>query len=350
MAWTQKHPITRWAVPAAAVAAIAAMTVIPMAGADPKLPPKSPEQLLVDIHNSNVDEFHGTVETSADLGLPALPGDSDYTALLSGTHTVRVWQDGADKSRASLMGEDSETTVVRNGDDVWQWSSKDKTAKHATVPEHEGESGKHAGDTTPQQAAKEILAAVEPSTEVTVTDSERVAGRPAYVLVLEPKSDQTLVERATIAVDSETSTPLRVQVFASGTERPAISVGYRSVDFTAPDPSVFDFTPPSGATVEEVTPEKHPDKKHEKSQPEPTTVGEGWNRVTVMTMPPMPPPSEPCAKPTDLEQWLDQLPEVSGSWGKGKVVKTNLATAVLTDDGRLAFGLVPVDTVVDAIS
>jgi len=69
----------------------------------------------------------------------------------------------------------------------------------------------------------------------------------------------------------------------------------------------------------------------------------------VATMPPLPPPSEPGAEPTELEELLSQLPEVSGDWGTGKVLTSTLATVVLTDDGRVAFGLVPTDTVVAAI-
>lgn len=343
----------RWAVPAVAVAAIAAGTVIPMAGADPTLPPKTAEELLVDLQSAEVDEFSGTVISSTDLGLPPLPVDgSDFTALLSGSHTVRVWQSGDDKSRVALVGDGSETVVVRNGQDLWQWSSESATATYVALPEHER--ADHPDGTevpTPQEAAEQLLAALEPTTEVSVTTSERVAGRTAYVLVLDPDSTTTLVDRATIAVDSETNAPLRVQVYSTGSTDAAISVGFTDVDFTAPDDALFTFTPPSGAKVEEVTPDKTGDHAKPDDVTDPVWVGEGWDRVLVADLPAGQMPTDPSSAEgaAELRALLDQLPTVQGGWGTGKLLTSSLFSVVLTDDGRVAVGMVPGDQVVSAI-
>ncbi len=357
----------RWAVPALAVAAIGAATIAPQAIADPALPPKTAEQLLVELQNPQVDAFSGTVETRSDLGLPALPvgDDSDFAALTSGTHTVRVWHAGDDKSRISVLADGSESSVIRNGDDVWQWSSKDRTVKHAVVPdEHEA---KHAqrptGPTTPrtpQEAAQQILANIEPTTSVTVSQTSRVAGRSAYELVLDPKSTDTLVAKVTIAIDAETRAPLRVEVWSTGADKPALQVGFTQVDFSAPDDSVFDFAPPTGATVDQIDPSNKP--RHEGTEkpaehPEPTVVGDGWDKVTITAMPEMPKNDDPAAHrraehrgaPADLQQMVEQLPTVQGAWGTGKVLTSSLFTVVITDDGRMAVGMVPSDVVVAAI-
>ena len=37
---------------------------------------------------------------------------------------------------------------------------------------------------------------------------------------------------------------------------------------------------------------------------------------------------------------LSSIPEVSGTWGKGRVIDGTLFSAVLTDDGRIAVGAV----------
>ena len=69
------RPWLRWLVPLAAVLAIAATTLVAgNASADEKLPPRSAEQLLVDLQQAELDGFSGTVQQSADLGIPALPG------------------------------------------------------------------------------------------------------------------------------------------------------------------------------------------------------------------------------------------------------------------------------------
>ncbi len=40
-------------------------------------------------------------------------------------------------------------------------------------------------------------------------------------------------------------------ITSTATGKPALTVGYTDVSFTAPDPQVFAFTPPPGATVTE---------------------------------------------------------------------------------------------------
>lgn len=357
MAETSKHPMIRWALPALAVAAIGVATVAPRAVADPALPPRTAEQLLVDLQTAEVDAFSGTVETRSDLGLPALPlGDSDFAALTAGTNTLRVWQAGDEKSRVSLIGDGAEASVIRNGDDVWQWSSTTRTAKHAVLTDEHAEpqpSGTHT-PRSPQEAAEHILATIEPTTAVTVSQTTQVAGRDAYELVLDPKSDDTLVAKVAIAVDAETQAPLRVEIWAIGADQPALRVGFTQVDFAAPDDSVFTFSPPAGTTVEQLDAGDEPARAHDRDgldKPEPTVVGEGWDRVVVTALPetthetPTPEPGQG----DELQQVLEQLPTVQGPWGSGRVLSSALVTVVLTDDGRMAVGMVPTERVVAAI-
>jgi hypothetical protein len=41
-----------------------------------------------------------------------------------------------------------------------------------------------------------------------------------------------------------------------------------------------------------------------------------------------------------LDAILNSLPDVSGDWGSGKLLRSNLFTGLLTDDGRLLVGAV----------
>lgn len=353
--------VLRWAVPALAVAAIGVATVVPQAVAEPALPARTAEQLLVDLQNPKAEAFSGTVETRSDLGLPALPigEDSDFAALTSGTHTLRVWHASDDKSRITLIGNNAEASVIRNGTDVWQWSSTTKTAKHAVLADHQRpDKPASTTPTTPQDAAREVLAHIEPTTAVTVDKSARVAGRSAYQLVLDPKSSDTLVAKVTIAVDAETNAPLQVAVWPTGSDKPALQVGFTQVDFRAPDNAVFTFTPPAGVTVEQVDPSNKPAKPaagERPARPEPTVVGEGWDQVAVMDLPKAPVNQDPATekssqeKTAEFQQTLDQLPTVQGPWGSGRVLTSSLFTIVLTDDGRVAVGMVPTERVVAAI-
>ena len=84
-----------------------------------------------------------------------------------------------------------------------------------------------------------------------------MAGRAAYQLVLTPKSTATLVGSIAIAVDGQSGLPLGVEVKARGQADPAFRLAFTSLKLEAPDASVFQFTPPPGATVKEIPVPEH---------------------------------------------------------------------------------------------
>lgn len=356
------RPWLRWLVPFAAVLAIAATTLVAgNASADEKLPPRSAEQLLVDLQQATVDGFSGTVQQSADLGIPALPGmgdrGDDFSSLISGTHTLRVAYAGADSSKVSLLGELSERSVIRNGDDVWTWSSSENEVTHTTIDPADRQSKDRElpsdAPRTPQEAAARFLAVVGPTTQVSVATDTTVAGRPAYELVLTPKQTGSLLSSVRIAVDGTEHVALRVQVFAGDRPQPVAAIGFTEVDFATPAASEFAFTPPKGAKVTEVTPDDHAagDENGEDSKADkPTVVGEGWTTVVVGTLP----QGELGAgagngEGPDLQTYLAQLPKVSGSWGSGRLLAGTAFSVVITDDGRVAAGAVGPDLLYDAL-
>lgn len=106
---------------------------------------------------------------------------------------------------------------------------------------------------TPQQAARQILAALGPTTTVSVQRNVMVAGQAAYQISLAPKDTRSLVSRIQIAIDAARHFPLRLQVFARGSATPAFEVGFTALSFGRPAASNFSFTPPSGAKVKKVS-------------------------------------------------------------------------------------------------
>ena len=181
-----------------------------------------------------------------------------------------------------------------------------------------------------------------------------VAGRPAYQLVLTPKDAGTLVGSVTIAIDAAERVPTRVTVTSTVTGQPALTVGFTDVSFTPPDPSVFAFTPPAGATVEEKTasdsgaPSAAPATGAD--TPSPQVVGKGWSSVLVLAgvsnlaTPPGQSGTAGTSGVGDLGAVVAALPEVSGPWGSGRLLTSHLVSALLTDDGRVLVGAVDAKT------
>lgn len=358
----------RWTVPAAAGLLVVAGAALGTAGvsADAGLPPKTAAELLVDVQSAEEGPISGTVQVFADLGLPDLSmlgsaGSTDLTSLLSGTHTLRVWSDGADKARVDLLAERSEYDVVVNGQDVWMWDSSTSTAEHYVMSEHSSDMKKSSDvtsmtpPTTPQEAAELALASLDPTTEVSVSGSGSVAGRSVYELSLTPRQQGTKIARVVLSIDSETDAPLRVRVFSTDTQAPAFDIGFTSVDFSRPDASVFAFTPPPGAEVTEHTGEKSDmgAKPTDASAGQPTMVGEGWTSVVVATMPSEQPTgqtSEDASAAGSAANLMQILPEVSGPWGSGYLLDGTLFSAIITDDGRVAVGAVTPELLESALA
>ncbi|QNE37498.1 DUF2092 domain-containing protein [Leifsonia shinshuensis] len=338
----------RWLPAIVVPAAIAAGAIaIPLAAGAADLPVKSPEDVLRLVASSDTKAFSGTVEQTSDLGLPSIPkmgggsssADSSIASTLSllmGDHTAKVYVDGPTKVRVQLLDQLAERDAIRNGSDVWLYQSSDQSVTHATVPAHEKSATAtptpDATATTPQALAQKFLAAVDPATKVTLGANTKVANRDAYDLVLTPRTDATLVGSVSIAVDGQTGLPLQVQVMARGASSPAFQAGFSDFTPGAPDASVFSFTPPKGAKVTEQTPKTSGEHSGSADRPKPTVTGTGW--ATIVSLPAGTVPAQALADPL-----LAQLTQPAGG---GRALSTTLVSVLVTADGRVLAGAVPV--------
>jgi len=153
------------------------------------------------------------------------------------------------------------------------------------------------------------------------------------------------VKDATVAVDAQTGVPLEVSVYAKGQSKPAATVAFSSIDYGAPAASVFDFTPPKGTKVENE--QLGGDHRRPQSAPQlpadkrPTVIGDGWDAIAEL-----PAGSVDLAQLSgaaaqsggaDASSLLGLLQPVAG----GRGVQTSLVSVLITDDGRVLAGAVP---------
>jgi outer membrane lipoprotein-sorting protein len=357
------RPAVRWLAPLAFVVAISGTALVATtATAERKLPQRTAEELLVDVQRARVDGLSGTVIQRANLGIPEIPGaggrdSSELSSLVSGTHTLRVRYSEPDKQRLAVLGTYGETDVIRNGNELWIWSSRDQEAIHRTLtPESRTELDRQPEDLprTPDEAAKQVLEALKPTTTVTTDSAVTVADRPAYELVLDPNDDATLISQIRLAIDGDTRMPLRVQIFGAGNEL-VFEVGYDSVSFTRPEDREFEFKAPPDTKVTEGEPmgPRTPNKKAREQVREEASeardqvkiVGSGWSTVAVSKV-----SGDPDASGSpELEGFLNQLQRVSGDWGSGRLLAGKAFSVVLTDDGRMAVGAVTPETLYKAL-
>ena len=387
-----KRTWLRW-VPAAAVPAVIAAGVlvgsIPARAGDP-LPGKSAAEVLTLLGQHSTRSFSGTIEQSSELGLPDLPavgptsgpasagGAASIAELLTGEHTARIFMDGPAKVRVQVVDRLAERDVIRRDSDVWFYNSKDNSAAHLTLPAKASDLPLPAPDApvpsthaipTPEELAKRFLDAADSSTSVTVGPDVQVAGRAAYSLILAPRTDGTLLEKAVIAIDGETGMPLKVTVSARGQQEPAFEAGFTSLTLAAPEDAMFNFVAPPGATVKDLPLPQAPMMPHQQSMPgfqgepatpgmlspdqvpgselhqrdasapKPTVTGKGWESVIGF-------PAPPDGQGAQLTESLLKEPLLSQAAvvvPGGRLLSTSLVNVLLTDDGRMFVGMVPAE-------
>ena len=395
-------PRARWAVPGVVAVAVAAAVGVPAlaSSGDADLPALTPQELLSRVADAEPTPVQGTVVYTARLGLPELPAEmtgADPLNLLGGSSTLRVWSDGAERSRVSLLGATSEYSVVHAGAEAWTYSSTDDAVTHYTLDPadaaryqalaEQAAASPGAELPTPEAAAAQVLALAERDADVTVDSPTTVAGRDAYQLVVSPTDDGTLVSRVVVAVDAATAQPLRVQTWStSDGAAPSLEVGFTDVAFTAPDDSVLAFSAPAGATTEDVVvplpdvpdlPGEAADPTAVPALPDGVAVsGSGWSTVVTLsdvdvaglvggdaaslaTVPgaervlgseeaqdlvqqfvPSDEDGTPGRPSLDTGALYDQL---TTAVPEGRLLRSTLLSVLITDDGRVLVGAVPAD-------
>jgi hypothetical protein len=150
-----------------------------------------------------------------------------------------------------------------------------------------------------------------------------VAGQPAYTARVSPKESGSLIGGAELSWDANNGLPLRAAVYSSTSSAPVIELAASEASYGPVDGSVFAFTPPANAKVEDVTlPTGHAGKGSggatDPHAAKVTTHGQGIAGVAVV---------ESKAKPGEKAA---KLPEGLQKVKVGTATATELPTALGT--------------------
>jgi outer membrane lipoprotein-sorting protein len=369
--------------------------VLPIQANAVDLPDVTPQQLML-LMDSEVRAFSGTVVKTSDLGLPALelssmmnedmitemeekmpegfeefiPSIIEQNAitqaveLIAGEHKMRIYA-SEEGLRVQVLDTMSQRDLIINKDTFWFYDAKKATVltggleskpevseqdKQAAIDEATAKLEEYAATialdlSSPEAVANYLLEQVGPSTNISVGQDHRAAGRTAYQLIAEPKSANSLISSVVVSVDSETGMALDVAVFSKEQEEPAFKVGFESISFETPAASVFSFTPPAGTTVETIDLDEQlpaefdalkADLEAEYSnKPKPEMIGSDWESVFFL-------PQVPSEVPMELfenELFLDMMIQVPG----GRVFSTPVLNVLITDSGEVYAGSVTIE-------
>ncbi|HEY3192741.1 MAG TPA: hypothetical protein VGJ61_08155 [Solirubrobacterales bacterium] len=245
------------------VAIIVGGAALAMATTDggPTPPPKS---LPVAVHDAltapDVPGVSGRIQFTNHLvnnsdvqgGSPLLSGASGRFWASSDGHLRLELQ--ADAAGDSGTGD---TQVLADGRRVSVYDSGTNTVYEGTLPKGRDRDGSdYSADERPPSLAgvKRDIAQLMEHVALGRADPTDVAGQPAYSVRIEPKRNGGLVGGAELAWDAVHGTPLRAALYAKGDSSPVVELKATEISYGPVDSSVFEISPPSDATVVDLSP------------------------------------------------------------------------------------------------
>ncbi len=198
--------------------------------------------------------FQGFAQSVGTLGLPALPGLEQVTALVSGTTHLRTWYAARDRWRVDVIGPGTEEDLYQTPDAqyVWDYGRNQLSRIDGRPPVRLP----RAADLTPPDLVRRLLSVAAGDRAEPLPD-RRVAGIAAAGLRLVPVAEGTTVAHVDIWADPRTGLPLQAEITARGGRRPVFTTRFLEVQLTAPAADVL--TPPAGGPDSGFTVTRTPD-------------------------------------------------------------------------------------------
>jgi outer membrane lipoprotein-sorting protein len=238
--------------------------------------------------------------------------------------------------RLELQAEKGDTEIYYDGTTLSAYDASTNTLYRYTPSKQEGGSTPYAPDASKPDAGtadheapsvakiEEGIAHVKEHAQLSGAAPTDVAGQPAYTVRVSPKEGGSLIGGAELSFDSVHGVPLRTAVYSSTSSSPVIELAATEISYGPVEPSVFAFTPPSNAKVEEIkTTESHPGTSSPKDstsqRPSVTTHGHGIAAVRVLE-------SKAKAGSTAGGSSMESLPKVSINGTSASELRTALGT------------------------
>ena len=229
--------------------------------------------------------------------------------LLSGA-SGRLWISKDGRVRLELQSEKGDTQVYYDGHTLSMYDASSNTLYRYTPPAREGgwsnddqkasaepdrNAPGHPADAPgePHEAPsvakiEEAIAHLEEHANVSDATPTNVAGQAAYTVRVSPKEGGSLLAGAELSWDAVHGVPLRAAIYSTESSAPVLELAATSISYGPVEPSVFEFTPPANAKVEEVVLPKHGEHQGGSAQtgehehPNVTTHGSGPGTIAVL--------------------------------------------------------------------
>jgi outer membrane lipoprotein-sorting protein len=220
-------------------------------------------------------------------------GQLSQSPLLSGA-SGRLWVSKDGRVRLELQAEKGDTQMLYDGHTLTVYDASSNTLYRYTPPAGEEGAATHSSPDYADKHEAPSVAKIEEAiakldhVDVSGATPTDIAGRPAYTARISPREGGSLIGGAELSWDAENGLPLRAALYSSTSSSPVIELAASEVSFGPVASSVFEFTPPSNAKVEEVTlpggggTHRSPESNGAAGHPKVTTHGSGITAVQVL--------------------------------------------------------------------
>jgi outer membrane lipoprotein-sorting protein len=221
-------------------------------------------------------------------------GQLASSPLLTGA-SGRMWIAKDGRVRLELQAEKGDTQVLYDGHTVSIYDAASNTLYRYTVPAGKGDTSATPTPTSPEHHEIPTVAKIEEAishlkhANVSEAKPDDIAGQAAYTVRVSPKESGSLIGGGELSFDAVHGVPLRAAIYSSTSSSPTIELAATEISYGPVADSVFTFTPPSGAKVEEIVPPKKegakptdPSSTHSGDHPHVSTHGQGIATVAVI--------------------------------------------------------------------
>jgi outer membrane lipoprotein-sorting protein len=194
-------------------------------------------------------------------------GQLASSPLLSGA-SGRLWIAKDGRVRLELQAEKGDTQILYDGHTLQLYDAASNTLYRYTLPAREGgssadgtSSGDNSGSGSPAEhrevptlaKIEEAISHLNRHASVSGATPVDIAGQPAYTVRISPNEPGSLIGGAELSWDAVHGVPLRAAVYSSSSPAPVIELSATEISYGPVASSVFQFTPPAGATIDEVS-------------------------------------------------------------------------------------------------
>jgi outer membrane lipoprotein-sorting protein len=239
----------------------------------------------------------------------------------------RLWISNDGRVRLELQAEKGDTEVLYDGKTVTVYDGATNTLYRYTVPagtQTDTPSGHHEVPTVAK--IEEAISHISQHVNLSGAAPAEVAGQPAYTVRVSPKEGGSLIGGAELSFDSVHGVPLRAAIYSTSSSAPVIELAASEISYGPVDSSVFAFTAPSGAKIDEIkssegTGSDKTGSSSDSSKPTVTTHGKGLSSVAVVE-------SKSTGAQPSTSSAVEGLPKVDINGTKASELRTALGTVL----------------------